>query len=667
MNQILLESGAVLPIAGRVAVTVQDNDLTKPESVQATFSTDFTLPDTAEVRGILEHAQVGTSASNVPYAELRGALVAGGVEVLPRAVVQIRDYEEGTGFGGIALGGNKDFYATLGDKSLRDLDLSDFDHNWVPVAVQAAAARTVPDGWPDGYTYDLYDRGRPVPAEGGTITLTHGVWPSVWARLLWERIIAGAGVRWSGALPAQFDRELLPATEPFGYSQQTQGDNVVRMGLRWGSHVRKGDWGADTVPYGYTATGPFIIAAGITWDTDVHEAIIGLRGYYRLYASISMAMSVGIGWVRFYISLEVNGAQVAEQWVETSNSVGPQLISVEHGRILLAPGDQVRVRVRGPKSNVTTDPRWFYPILEGQFWPGFGPITPPLPDDYPGHNGQKFTIELLNEFPVGGRIRLIDWLPDITQRDFVNSVLARYGLTQQADPYADEVRFRLTAPVVATAPLDWSERVDASVPPKREWLVGDYTRRNRFAWQPDATNPPEAVGLGDGVLLSAAGPDEVKDAAVQPFAATPTADGLPLVRRWRARPGTAPVEYDEVSPEPRLVLLSFRRRQLLVDDGYGNDSLVPFFISEFATPAGDDLDFARTLLPTYYPHLAAVLRRPLLLRLNVRLSAAEFVAFSQLVPVWLEREGHAFYVNKIEQFEADAPSTAVELLRFTPA
>jgi hypothetical protein len=52
----------------------------------------------------------------------------------------------------------------------------------------------------------------------------------------------------------------------------------------------------------------------------------------------------------------------------------------------------------------------------------------------------------------------------------------------------------------------------------------------------------------------------------------------------------------------------------------------------------EDLDFTRSLLPRYYPHLAAALAQPLVLRPYVRLSAAEVVAFDQLVRVWVEEE-----------------------------
>jgi hypothetical protein len=45
------------------------------------------------------------------------------------------------------------------------------------------------------------------------------------------------------------------------------------------------------------------------------------------------------------------------------------------------------------------------------------------------------------------------------------------------------------------------------------------------------------------------------------------------------------------------------------------------------------------------------------------LAAAELVAFDQLQLTWLEDEQAWFFINKIDSWEEDAASTAVELIR----
>ena len=63
------------------------------------------------------------------------------------------------------------------------------------------------------------------------------------------------------------------------------------------------------------------------------------------------------------------------------------------------------------------------------------------------------------------------------------------------------------------------------------------------------------------------------------------------------------------------------------------------------------------------PSSAAALRRPLVLRPYVYVTAAEVVAFDQLRLVWLEDEGSFSWVNKVDGWEEGQPSTAVELVR----
>lgn len=103
---------------------------------------------------------------------------------------------------------------------------------------------------------------------------------------------------------------------------------------------------------------------------------------------------------------------------------------------------------------------------------------------------------------------------------------------------------------------------------------------------------------------------------------------------------------------------------MLLEDDNGNQQQVAMRLSHFVDRTQPkDLDFSLCLLPRYYPHLAAALVRPLVLRPYVRLSAAELVAFDQLRAVWLDDEQAFFFVNKLDGWEDEQPSTAVELVR----
>jgi hypothetical protein len=90
-------------------------------------------------------------------------------------------------------------------------------------------------------------------------------------------------------------------------------------------------------------------------------------------------------------------------------------------------------------------------------------------------------------------------------------------------------------------------------------------------------------------------------------------------------------DFEVQQTEPRLCYQLATTRQVLLEDDAGIKQEVSMRQAYFVLRSQEeDLDFTRSLLPSYYPHLAAALVRPLVLRPYVRLTAAELVAFDQL-------------------------------------
>ena len=157
MNELHLPEAGVTFLVGRVAYTRCDNDLTQPDSVQSDYSTTINLPDAAPVRRALGHAEQGTSSTTLPYRKLAAVLRLGGVEVVPRGQLLTWSHTHHEGFEVQVFGGNVDLYTALGDKKLRELNLSAYDHAWTLPTIVAGAQRT------SSYRYELYDRGQGAP------------------------------------------------------------------------------------------------------------------------------------------------------------------------------------------------------------------------------------------------------------------------------------------------------------------------------------------------------------------------------------------------------------------------------------------------------------------------------------------------------------------------
>lgn len=689
---IVLADGKRIPTApgSRLAVTKQDNDLTKPDSIQAAYTTTFTLPDAQEVKASQEYANLGTSPTRKPYQQQKAALEVLGVELLPRGLLQLQGFTPGTGFESQMFGGNKDFYSTLGEKKIRELQLGG-SHLWQLGPVAAGLARAA-NAWQDVYAYDLLDRGRALPDAGQAWNIyQQELYPSVFARAVWEQIFREAGYAWAGTLPESFDRATLPAPLAYGWSEETRKANSAVWGWKHRNYAN-GDGGGYrtwsditrrelTVPLNYVGPAdPFGVGSGITVDGDA--LVLGKTGYYDLKGALAVYTSSFVGTqgtdviVQGYIGGVGATVNFCHDYAETNATNGT---TTQHScsaeRVLLPARTRLWLKVVATQES---------DILLSDYWRvGDGDGTQPSSLEITeSQDNASLQVTLLQEFPEGALIQPQDWLPDMTCKAFILQFVLAYGLTQRPHPYLNLIEFYPTSPTIvaslATAPT-WDGKVDAGKPRQRRYQLGNFAQVNYLAWAEDQTNwgPQDLEGkvaklLGQGILTCEDENLEAeKDLFTMAFAATPTGQqGLPLVAKWKLKegglPGSTDVEdYEEQTPAPRLLLRSSSRtRAVPLQDNSGGTALAVVPLSYFAdTTEPQDLSFSRTLGPTYYQVLQAALRAPLLLPWYIRYSLPEIVEFTQGQAVWLESEGAYFYVNKINQYETTTASTATDLIR----
>lgn len=671
----ILADGTPLALAAgqRVGLTKQANDLLKPASVQADFSTTLTLADSPQVRAALGQPQQGLSLTDTPYRQLPGTLDVGGREVLPGAVAFIEQHEAGKGFEAQVLGGNKSFYAAIEGRSLRDLTFAESTaHDW---SLEAAAAGAEHTAWQQAYVYDLYDKGKGGPTDGSAVPLyADSILPSVYARAVWEQIIREAGFQWSGPMPELFDRLLLPTATHPGYGEAFRSARKLLAGLS-GQRQEEGrayegrpDF-VRTVPFDFTDArrGYQAPTKALMWNPLTHSWRALEPAYVTVQASTNVRLRSPYGQAKAQLFVMVNGQKIAGGEPAGSKKNSAELAtytpSVQLTRYLLQPGDvlTVRMEIRGDRAGLSalfTDAKWGFEVFTGAVYATDGVTAP----------ADVFSVEVLADFAPGGRVQLQDLLPAMSQTDFVKGVVGLLGLTQQTDPYTRRLTFTPTGPALAAGLAgaeDWQPRVDGVAPAARLFHLPGTAQRNWFRWKEDKTNPDGAQGLGDGYLPC---PDATlepeQNVLTLPWAATASSDsGLPLLPVYKRRTGSVSVtpEYDTQSPAPRLLVQTTATRTVrFTGEGARTTRAVSPRISTFA-----GLDFAADLLPTWYGHLRAVYARPLLLRPSVRLSIADVTDFDQLRPVWLEQEGAHFYCNKLDFWEEGDASTPVELLRLT--
>ncbi|TGE29730.1 hypothetical protein [Hymenobacter metallicola] len=683
---LVLADGRRLPLTAeqRVGVTVQANNLLKVNSVQSDYSSTLNLADTPEVRAALEQAQHGPALTELPYQLLPCTLESNSLEVLPNAVAIVEQHETGKGFEAQVVGGNEPFYAAIEGKKLQELTFPEStEHDWLHAQAVTGAGHT---SWKQGYVYDLYDRGKGGPAEGDKVHLfTDDVFPSVYVRAVWEQLFAESGYRWAGPLPELFDRLLLPTTVMAGYGEAFRKARKLRAGIgpgnaQYGNAYEGREEIIFTVPYdsvdakyGYAAPTAKGIYNPVTRTWKALEPC-----YVNASALTNVILDSPYGSGRaqlfFYMgSKELAGGTLTESKKGAGHTtVSP---SVNLNRFLLQAGEELHVRIKlSPGEGVLA--KWGFEAFNGVVYAVNGNV---LTLDH-------FTVEVLPDFPPGGRVRLQDLLPDLSQQDFVKAIIGLFGLTQQTDPYTRTVHFTPTGPALVAglsrAP-DWQPRIDADEPAPRLFHLPGVAQQNWFRWKKDETNLDGSSELGNGFLAcNDTTLERTQDVLTLPWAATVVSEsGLLLLPTYKVREGEVSVEivydekrrpffrrrgtavvtpvYDKQTPTPRLVVQTNQTRTVTLEDGQASAVIRP----RITTFAG--LDFAADLLPSYYQHLRAVYARPLILKPSVRLSAQQVMDFSQLQPVWLETEGSYFYCNKIDNWEEADASTPVELLRLT--
>lgn len=299
-----------LPEGAQFAVTIQSNDITKPDTVQSSYSNSLTLPYTERNNQVLGNANEVSSLSDTPYRKLEADVLQDGVEIMPRPKAYLLQASEGYELD--IFSGSIDLFEKLGDKSIQDLDLTRFDHLWDIPAQSTGSLSTRTDA--DGYIYDVIDRGKPHEPK------TH--YPSVFAKTVFEQMLSEAGVKYEYDNPG-FGEVILPfSNDKPVHSAKWLADNTMVNFVETGLYlpfpvnnygILKAVITADVTKMG--APGAKLWAAlyrsGVL--VEERETIIESTGRYDLQADFRIEPEEDLSTLEIRLrplSWEANGANV---------------------------------------------------------------------------------------------------------------------------------------------------------------------------------------------------------------------------------------------------------------------------------------------------------------------------------------------------------------------
>jgi hypothetical protein len=703
MTNELLVAGVPLDLEGaEVLPTFQVSDLVDSTKVMSDYSPELSLPPTARNHHLLGQAAYDSSTSRTPYRTLPDVLLrADGVEIMPRAKLLLKGFD---GRYQVQLvSGNKRLVEALGEKTLRDLNLTRFAHTWTldNVAQYGTLAHYQANGW----SYEVFELGKVFDAAAVPFT---DCYPTLSARLLFDQMLADAGFTADNWQSPLLDRLAVPVVAPGTFGEDFREARHLFVGIGPGHEDGSGAPAANRntvtklIPFDDTTRRigtrtPILPAVPLVYDpTDfswnAQEAV-----YVSATARCNVDLTVSYNKASAQVYLLRNGQELVggEKLLATRAGVnGVNWLAPEASGygLLLQPGDKLQAKVvlRGEEPGLIGT-RWGYRLFADTIYVIDGE-TVPLP---------KFEVTVDEALPPGAMVRLQDWLPEIKLLDFFKCLLQLGGLTVATDAYENRLHFYPSGSVLDNAAVahDWTGKRDqppgpAGTPRAVSYRLGSFAQRNDFRWKEDETVAP---GTGNGALLV----DDTTlplqaDLLTLPFAASqasPLVTGLLRIARFRRQDSEDPLAdpiYEAVTPQPRLVL---RRATTLTVTLRGGphpgeppenpspgeqikyDAALARYnqLREVAVPTsyfdldGEpvSLDAARYVLPVNWRGLRAALADVRVYTERFRLSPVDVATFNPSIPVYVQHMGYCA-VQRIAEYTPRRP-VEVQLVRLHPS
>lgn len=664
-----------------LAMTYQVQDIGSIQFQRANFSNQFKVPKTKENLRKLGFIDQVTTADMRPYRALPARIIQDGEEIVRNGVCKVLSADDTINV--VIFSGIKDFFETIGDAKLSDLDLSDLNHTWDEATI--TALRTAEDG----ICYPFIDYGAGFQPEYQFF--------AIYVKTLFERIFTEAGFEYYGSFldhPA-YDKIILPFSgKAYLSSSDVKKNSFIAIGETNSYGCHNSLYQIIGQPTGYPSPsagcGGLDISqtAGLTEITGNENGLFD-GSYFTVGASpvrgefkVSGKAILGVT-DRVYIKLVSSLKGVLWSYTEFLNA-GAKVFS---GEVVLSdylPGETLHLEIASEISNA---------LWEVQL---------------------EFVAD--EEVVFGSGVDVARNMPDIKQKDFLKGIAHIFGVIYEQDENIQRVRLRQFDEIQTNkgAAVDWSDKlhVPASKDDRRQpQIIFDigYAQRNLFRYKEDE-NVTE--GYGDGVLLvddqnlapektiielpfaatennqitqfrQKEGEDLITDAdeydplieysngehvtyngalyryinANPETGKTPKFDGdinpitesgleNPVVTFWQRLSIDALLHYErEFETEPRI----------MISEGDGS----VYFIK----PGGEfNLGFADSLLEKNYKTVADITQKTKFVKAYFNLSGNDVKNIDYLIPRYISKFGAFFYINRIEKF-MKGRTTLVHLVR----
>lgn len=285
-------------------------DIREPDKRQSDYSKSLTIPGTANNHSIfsaifnLDRATINTSSLNFnpdfnPNLKADAILYRKGIEQLTGYIqlASIKNVDGAIEYECVIIGKFANLFQDLGELSLSELDLSDYNHVWNKTNVENSwdtsiikngttyvnfNASAQPDG--SGYVYPLIDRGNSVTLAENDYNFGT-MYPAVYAKQVVDSIFAGASYRYESNFfnSQRFKNLIIPFCG--GEFRMTGAEVEDRTFLMTNasalSYTSSTQYNSQVFKIGFNVNGNDTNPSGINTTNHEWTCPAGLNGKYR--------------------------------------------------------------------------------------------------------------------------------------------------------------------------------------------------------------------------------------------------------------------------------------------------------------------------------------------------------------------------------------------------
>lgn len=627
-----------------IALTKSVNKMQSLSNRSGAFSTEIEAGLSSSNRQLTQNAQSIDNLGSFPYSLNKCEIEANGYNVLTgfANLEKTKETYQIRAFGELA-----NVFELIGDAKLKDLNLdysdgSPINHIWNYANVIANRNNT----WESGFIYPNINYGK------WNLNKTKGFWndlyPSVFCKYLFLRIFNSIGYHVSGEFLTDelFEKSILPMVKI------PQTPQFALDGLKTEATINQNI----APPPGF---GGAIFAKSLLFNNFV------LNGDNQLTNSNSTTFYSPSYYGKNKITYTINVSNVCTLNIRlVANSIGYSELKAYS---LTAGANTITIDIDRTQSDLY--------ILAGiQFASSIiGSIT---------ITGTLETEAIQAVLIEGNVIFVNECLPEVSQKDFLETIINQYNLMITIDSVSRVIDFSYFNSVYANKSnaIDWSNKLDTTELPTIEYKIDGYSQNNYLNYETDDNDIElrKSSTYGQGSLFcNNANLEKENDIFASKFAPIVRIPCLKspvsiqaFIQLWKSEDNE--LTYRTQSVKPRIAYIN--RGETLAISGTDGEGGGGGGVSDSSPSAGvyfQDLEFAGSLIPKYYRIVSDMLQSPVFIEsfFNIKVSDYNQIDFTR--PIYLDTtikgfgniKGY-FYCNEIKQFKINRyETTAIELIR----